>query len=336
VTTKQKPSGSKWARQIAAVVLVVAVIATALFGGRTFRSLLYLHSAYEAGVPMTSSIRAWMTLGYVAGTYRATASTLIDDLGLPPETDPNTTLKSLAGQAAISPTQFVQQVQRAIAEIAPTARSDDASGTSSWLGTIGDEVLSGLFTYGYPVLGLTLFLCALGLPLPDGLATTVAGSLVARGRMDWALAAATTVSAAMIGDTVGYGLGRLLGREVLERHGHWFGYTPSRRIRVQQLFKRWGATTIFITRTFMSYLSPVASLLAGVSYYRLSKFLAIAIVGRLIWSAGYLGLGYEIGADWEAATGFLTNLSAFLLSLMLLVGAGAVASGRYADDSRGL
>jgi membrane protein DedA with SNARE-associated domain len=60
----------------------------------------------------------------------------------------------------------------------------------------------------------------------------------------------------------------------------------------------------------------------------LSKFLAIALVGRLIWTVGYLGLGYAIGADWEAATGFLTNLSALVLSLALLLGSGVAAAGK--------
>ena len=78
----------------------------------------------------------------------------------------------------------------------------------------------------------------------------------------------------------------------------------------------------------MSYLNSVANLLAGISHYRLSKFLAIALVGRLIWTAGYLGLGYGIGADWEAAIGFLTNLSLLFLSSMFLLGAGVIASGK--------
>ena len=82
---------------------------------------------------------------------------------------------------------------------------------------------------------------------------------------------------------------------------------------------------MFITRTFMSYLSSVASLLAGMSHFRLSKFLVIALVGRLMWTGAYLGLGYGIGADWEAAIGFLTNVSVLFLSLMLLLGASIVA-----------
>ena len=116
------------------------------------------------------------------------------------------------------------------------------------------------------------------------------------------------------------------------RHGRWVGYTPARRVHVQSLFDRWGSLTVFITRTFVSYLSSLASLLAGISHFRLSKFLAIAFVGRLIWTAAYLGLGYGIGGDWEAASGFLTNFSALLLSSMLLLGAATVASGRSLTD----
>jgi membrane protein DedA with SNARE-associated domain len=96
------------------------------------------------------------------------------------------------------------------------------------------------------------------------------------------------------------------------------------------LFDRWGLLTVFITRTFISYLSSITSILAGLSQYRLPKFLATAFVGRLVWTAGYLGLGYVIGADWEAATSFLTNLSVLVLLLAVLTASGAIASGRLA------
>jgi membrane protein DedA with SNARE-associated domain len=62
----------------------------------------------------------------------------------------------------------------------------------------------------------------------------------------------------------------------------------------------------------------------------LSKFLATALVGRMAWTAGYFGLGYGIGADWQAATSFLTNLSVLVLLLALLTVSGAIASGRFA------
>ena len=137
--------------------------------------------------------------------------------------------------------------------------------------------------------------------------------------------------ASVLGDAAGYGLGRSLSGKVLERYGRWIGYTLSRRTRVQSLFDRWGSLTVFITRTFMSYLSSVASLLAGITRFRLPKFLAVALIGRLIWTAAYLGLGYGIGSDWQAATGFLTNLSVLVLSLVALLAAGAVVSGNLSN-----
>jgi membrane-associated protein len=325
VTSKPTYYRSKWARRIAVVIFGVATLTTVLFGLRTYGSFLLLRSAHAAGAPMTSSIRAWMTLGYVATSFGTSEAALIGRLGLIPETDPNTSLKSLADRAGVPPSAYAQRAQRAIADLVPGALSDRNNGTTSWLGAINDKVLTALLVYGYPVLGLILFLGSVGLPLPDGVATIVAGSLASQGRLDWFWAATITVIASVLGDTVGYGLGRYLSREILERHGRWMGYTAQRREQAQSLFDRWGSLTVFITRTFMSYLSSVASLLAGMTSFRLAKFVAIALLGRLIWTAAYLGLGYGIGSDWQAATSFLTNLSVLVLSLAALLVAGVVA-----------
>lgn len=104
-------------------------------------------------------------------------------------------------------------------------------------------------------------------------------------------------------------------------------YGSLRRARVQSLFDRWRSLAVFITRTFMSYLSSVASPLGGMTGYRLSEVLAITLVGRLVWTAAYMGRGYGIGSDWQAATSFLMNLSILVLLLMLPLAAGVVASG---------
>ena len=153
----------------------------------------------------------------------------------------------------------------------------------------------------------------------------MAGSSTAQGRMNWIAASGITIIASVLGDAADDGCGLLLGREVLRRYGRWFGLTPTREERAELLFDRWALATVFVTRTFVSNLSTAASLLAGVSHYRLSRFIAIAIVGRAIWTAAYLGLGYVIGADLEAAAGFLGNLSGFLFCAMALVVSGSIA-----------
>jgi membrane protein DedA with SNARE-associated domain len=215
-------------------------------------------------------------------------------------------------------------VQQAIVDVTPALTAQPVKRAKDWLGGLGDELLSAVLVYGYPALGLILLLGALGLPLPTGLATAVAGSLVAQGQLNGMLAGAVVLLASIAGDMAGYVLGRLLSDEFLKRRGYWVGYTPARRERVERLFDRSGALTILLSRTLISHVSSVVNLLAGISRYRKTEFLAFTALGRIIWSSAYLSLGYAVGGDLDAATGFLGNLSGLLLTLAILTG-GIVA-----------
>jgi membrane protein DedA with SNARE-associated domain len=301
---------------------------TVMFGLRAYRSLLLLRSAYDAGAPAVSSIRGWMTLRYVAGTYHAPESGLIQRLGLAPETDPDTSLRSLAEQEGLSPFEYVQRVQQAVVEVVPARTTERGGESSGWLGATGDVLLSGLLVYSYPALGLILLLGALGLPFPTGLSTAVAGSLAAQGRLSWLWASSVAVTASVLGDVAGYGLGHVVGREFLERRGRWLGYTPARRAHIELLFNRWGILTVLLSRTLVSHVSGVVNLAAGMSRYRLFAFLPFAILGRLLWTSGYLGLGYGVGGDLEAATDLLKNVTGFLVFLAILVGLGVATFRR--------
>jgi len=317
-----------WIRRVAVAVLIAATLSSALLGVRSYRSFLLLRSAHDAGAPMTSSVRPWMTIDYIAAAYRVPEAALVERLELAPGTDPKTSLRSLAQQQGVSLLEYVERVQRAIAGIAPNLKSGGAGKESSWLAASGDAFLAAVLTYGYPALGLTIFLGSFGLPLPHGIAVTVAGSLAAQGRIDWMWAGLATVIASVLGDIVGYGLGRLLDRGVLERRGRWLGYTRERALRANRLFEQWGAWSVLITRTFVSYLGPAVNVLAGAAGYPLTAFLALTVLGRLLWTSAYLGLGYAVGSEPEAATGFLANLSGLLVSLAVLAASWLIASGR--------
>ena len=102
----------------ASAILIVALVAGAFFGVRTFGTYRLLHSATQTGVPGTSGIRPWMTLGYVAENYDVAFITLVSRLRLSPDTDPKSTLKDLADGISLSRIEFTQRVQRAIADTA--------------------------------------------------------------------------------------------------------------------------------------------------------------------------------------------------------------------------
>jgi membrane-associated protein len=311
-----------WQRSVLLALFILAAFAVVIFGLRTYRSFLLLRSAYELGAPDVGSIRPWMTLDYVAPTYRVPGTALAERLGLPQDIDSKTTLKSLAERQGLSPFQYIQLVQKAISELRTTSSLHGGKETVSEPGTLGEEILAALLVYGYPVLALTLLLGTMGAPFPSALSVVVAGSLIARGEMNWVWAAAVVVASSASGDLAGYGLGRLLGREFLERRGRWLGFTAARRARVELLFEQWGILTVLLSRSLLSFLSSAVNLLAGAGGYRLRVFLLFSIVGRMIWTSAYLELGYGFGVAIEAAADFPNSLSALLVSLVILAALG--------------
>ncbi len=263
-----------------------------------------------------------MTLDYVARAYHVPGTALVERLGLAPDTDPTTTLISLAQKQGLSPFQYIQQVQKAISELRSTSSPQGGKETVSEPGGFGDEILAALLVYGYPVLGMTLLLGTMGAPFPSALSVVVAGSLIAQGQMSWFWSGTIAVTCSVLGDIVGYGLGRLLGREFLERRGRWLGFTTVRRARVELLFKQWGVLCVLLSRSLVSFLSSAVNLFAGVGRYPFRAFLPFAIVGRLIWTLAYLGLGYGFAVVLEASADFLSSLSILILALAALAGLG--------------
>lgn len=307
--------------RILPAVIVLGALASILFGLRSYGSFLLLRSAYEAGRPQVSSLRAWMTLDHVAATYRVPLNELAARLALPPDTSGNESLKDIADKRNVGRFDFVQQVQRALGQSAPPPESGQSTGG------VTDRILSALLIYGYPALTLTLLLGAIGLPLPIGVAAVLAGSLAALGSLRWQWAGLIAVVASFAGDMIAYGIGRAVSDNFLARYGHWIGYSPERRDSIATLLRRWGGITVIISRTLTSSLSSVVSIFAGVSRYPLWHFLGFALIGRLIWTSAYLGLGYGIGGNIDAASQFLGNLSGLIIALGVLVIATAYRAG---------
>ena len=311
------------ATRLLTLVIVFAALASVIFGLRSYHSLLLLRSAYELGRPQLSSLRGWMTLDHIAATYHVPLGELSARLGLPENTDHNESLFSIAGRRGVSHFEFVREVQRAIG--ASTPPPDNGEKTQ---GGWGDRVLSAVLAYGYPALAAVLLLGAAGLPLPTGLVTVLAGSLAALGQIQWLWAAVIAIVASVIGDAIAFLIGRLVTETSLTKRGRWIGYSPARFARLQALFTRWGGLTVLISRTLASQLSSLMSLLAGFSRYPWPAFLAFAAAGRVVWTSAYLGLGYAIGSNIEAASQFLANLSGLVAALAVLAVSSIYRFGR--------
>jgi membrane-associated protein len=179
--------------------------------------------------------------------------------------------------------------------------------------------------YGYPVLGLALLLGAVGVPVPSGLTAAAAGALAAQGYLAVGQAAAVAMAGLLAGDLVGYGLGWWAGRELVERHSRWFGLSHNGMARASKLFDRWGGLSIVVTSSLMTVLSTPVNLLAGASRYRMRKYLPFDFVGRLAWTAGYLGAGFAFSESVEDVATFLGDASGFIGSVLVVIALIAVA-----------
>ena len=308
-------------RHLLAAVIALSALASVFFALRTYSSFLLLRSAYEVGRPQLSSLRAWMTLDHVAATYRVPLNELILRLGIPADTNGKDSLRDIADKRGVPRFDYVQQVQHALGQSAPAPEREQSSGG------LTDRILSALLIYGYPALALTLLLGAIGLPLPIGVAAVLAGSLAALGTMRWQWAGLIAVAASFAGDMIAYAIGRAVNDNFLARHGHWIGYSARRRDNIQALLEKWGGMTVIVSRTLTSSLSSVVSVFAGVTRYRFSRFFGFAFAGRLVWTAAYLGLGYWIGGNIDAASQFLANLSGLIVALGVLVVSSAYRAG---------
>src|SRR5437867_255849 len=96
---------------------------------------------------------------------------------------------------------------------------------------------------------------------PDSLE---AATYAAYGGLDLAGVIAAAAAGAIVGDTIGYSIGRRGGRALLERHARRFGLYHRRLARAQEFFDRHGGKTVFLGR-FVAFLRMFAALLAGVA-----------------------------------------------------------------------
>ena len=179
-------------------------------------------------------------------------------------------------------------------------------------------LLNWLHAYGYPALWLTVFIAAVGVPLPIGLVLLATGAFAGHDDSNLVLLIGITITASSCGDNVGYLIGRRWGRRTpfwLGRAGHLQVIPFGAILRARLYFKRRGGWAIFFSRFVFSALGGAINLLAGVERYPYRRFLLYDVAGETLGMLIPLSLGYVFGACWEAGGNLLSAFSVFALAL---------------------
>ena len=158
-------------------------------------------------------------------------------------------------------------------------------------------------TYGLWVLLGIVMLESMGMPMPGETALVTAALYSATTHQVSILSVVSAAAvAAIIGDNLGYLIGRTIGLRLIVRYGRYIGLCE-RRLKVgQYLFLRHGGKIVFFGR-FVALLRTFAALLAGANLMRWPHFLLMNALGGVCW-ASVFGFGaYLLGEQIKQVAG---------------------------------
>lgn len=179
---------------------------------------------------------------------------------------------------------------------------------------MSDFLLTQIINYGAPILGVVVLIGALGAPFPGTLIVIAAGAFAKQGLLTWHTTGLITLACVVLGDGLGYAMGYYAREPVLRRFQN-----SEKWIQAESTFKRWGGTSVVLTRFLITGIAVPVNLIAGTSGFGFRRFFVYDLIGETIWVFGYGGLGYLFGTQWEVVSDFLSNISGLMLGLVILV-----------------
>ncbi|MFI9831278.1 DedA family protein [Streptomyces sp. NPDC051913] len=172
----------------------------------------------------------------------------------------------------------------------------------------------------YLLVGLVIGLESLGIPLPGEIILVSAALLASQhGDINPFVLGACASAGAVIGDSIGYAIGRKGGRPLLAWLGKKFPrhFSEGHIATAERSFEKWGMWAVFFGR-FVALLRIFAGPLAGVLHMPYWKFLIANVLGGIVWAGGTTAVIYYVGVvaeDWLKRFSWLGLVLAVLIGL---------------------
>jgi membrane protein DedA with SNARE-associated domain len=176
--------------------------------------------------------------------------------------------------------------------------------------------------YGLWILFTVLTLESMGVPAPGETALVTAALYAGRThQIDIGSVVLVAAAAAIMGDNIGYLIGRSIGIALVARFGRYIGLDEPRLKVGQYLFLRHGGKIVFFAR-FVAFLRTFSALLAGINRMSWPHFLLMNALGGVCWATLFGGGAYLFGAEMKRVAGPVSFL-------LLIVALGLVAVGFF-------
>ena len=183
-----------------------------------------------------------------------------------------------------------------------------------------DAIQSVPPTLAYAIIGLLVFgesAFFAGFVVPGETAVLLGGFMASQGQLDIVTLIVVVVISAILGDTVGYEVGKHLGPRVLE-----LGMFRKHRARLdtaQEMLRRRGGPSVFLAR-WTALFRAVMPGIAGLSRMRYPVFLSWNALGGITWGITYSLVGYFAGASYEKVASTIGKTTAVVLGVLVIAG----------------
>ncbi|OHA00580.1 MAG: hypothetical protein A3C11_02890 [Candidatus Sungbacteria bacterium RIFCSPHIGHO2_02_FULL_49_12] len=156
----------------------------------------------------------------------------------------------------------------------------------------------------------------IGMFFPGDSLLFTAGFLASQGYLDISILAALAFVAAVLGDQVGYQLGRRFGPKIFNRDRSFF-FNPQQIARARNFYEKHGGKAVTMAR-FLPVVRTLAPVIAGVGEMRYGAFLFYNLIGGALWGVGLPFLGYFLGTSIPNVDRYLVPIVIGIVVLSLL------------------
>ena len=182
------------------------------------------------------------------------------------------------------------------------------------------ELLRFLASYGYWAVLLFVAIESIGIPFPGETMLLVAAIFAGTThRLSIPLVIVAAASGAILGDNLGFWVGREGGFRLLHRYGRYIRLDERKLKLGLYLFRRHGGKVVFFGR-FVAVLRAWAAFLAGTNRMRWPAFLLFNALGGIVWATVYGLGGYFLGDNIHRLAGPVGTITIVLAALIILVG----------------
>jgi membrane protein DedA with SNARE-associated domain len=159
----------------------------------------------------------------------------------------------------------------------------------------GDTVQHLIAHYGYAAIFLVVMMESTGIPMP-GETILISAAVLAgtKHALDIRGVIAAAAGGAIVGDNIGFWVGREFGDPLLKKWGYLVGLDARKRLLGRYLFARYGGSIVFFGR-FVALLRAFAAVLAGANNLAPWRFFVFNALGGVVWATVFGLGGYLLG-----------------------------------------